>query len=150
MTTTTATIKRFLVQEVHNFGGFFGGDTVTLTATPFGDAAVSADAEQTITIDQQALANVRDRHSISAGMLLALARTGDRVDRAELLGAATYAELRAALGPPTPPFAGIAPAVPLAAPLILSYSCRVCNLWVAGAPEEGRCRLCGTRLDNPI
>ncbi|MDQ2999148.1 MAG: hypothetical protein M3R61_19125, partial [Chloroflexota bacterium] len=58
---------RFLVQEVHNFGGFFGGDTVTLTATPFGDPGVLASQEQMITIDQQALANVRDRHTISAG-----------------------------------------------------------------------------------
>ena len=91
---------RFLVQEVHNFGGFFGGDTVTLTATPFGGAGVPGGEEQTITIDQQALTNVRDRHSISAGMLLELSRTGDRVDRAELLGAATHAQLRAALGAP--------------------------------------------------
>jgi hypothetical protein len=129
---------RFLIQEVHNFGGFFGGDTVTLTATPFGD---SADQEQTITIDQQALSNVRDRHTIVAGMLLALARTGDRVDYAELLGAATHAELRAALGPPSPQG-------PLTQPLILSYHCRACDLWVAGAPEQGRCRLCGTLLDD--
>jgi hypothetical protein len=132
---------RFLVQEVHNFGGFFGGDTVTLTATPFGDAAMSAGEEQTITIDQQALANVRDRHSIGAGMLLELSRTGERVDRAELLGAATHAQLRAALG--APPATG-----PLAEPLILSYACHTCNLWVAGAPEHGRCLLCGSILQD--
>ena len=131
---------RFLVQEVHNFGGFFGGDTVTLTATPFGDAEVLAGQEQTITIDQQALANVRDRHTISVGMLLELWRTGERVDRAELLGAATHAQLRAALGPP-------AALGPLAEPLILSYACQACNLWVAGAPEQGHCRVCGTALD---
>ena len=132
---------RFLVQEVHNFGGFFGGDTVTLTATPFGGAAVPAGQEQTITIDQQALANVRDRHTISAGMLLELSRTGDRVDRAELLGAATHAQLRAALGAP-------AAAGPLAEPLILSYACHTCDLWVAGAPEQGRCLLCGAVLND--
>ena len=131
---------RFLVQEVHNFGGFFGGDTVTLTATPFGSAAMPAGEEQTITIDQQALANVRDRHSISAGMLLELSRTGDRVDRAELLGAATHAQLRAALGSP-------AVRGPLAEPLILSYACHTCNLWVAGAPEQHMCRVCGTAVD---
>jgi hypothetical protein len=130
---------RFLVQEVHNFGGFFGGDTVTLTATSFGDPAGE---EQTITIDQQALTNVRDRHTISAGMLLELDRTGERVDRAELIGAATHAQLRAALGKPE--LAG-----PLANPVILSYSCHTCNLWVAGAPSEDQCRLCGSRLDEP-
>ncbi|HJZ47598.1 MAG TPA: hypothetical protein VKE41_10550 [Roseiflexaceae bacterium] len=133
---------RFRVQEVHNFGGFFGGDTVTLTATPFGGSSTPAGQEETITIDQQALANVRDRHSISAGMLLELARTGDRVDRARLLGAATHAELRAALGPPT--LEG-----PLSQPLILSYRCWVCNLWVDGAPEQGVCRVCGSMLQDP-
>ena len=131
---------RFLVQEVHNFGGFFGGDTVTLTATPFGSAIIPAGEEQTFTIDQQALANVRDRHNISAGMLLELSRTGERVDRAELLGAATHAQLRAALGAP-------AVAGPLAEPLILSYACHTCNLWVAGAPEHKTCRICGTAID---
>ena len=129
---------RFLVQEVHNFGGFFGGDTVTLTATPFGDLAGQ---EQTITIDQQALSNVSDRHQISAGMLLALERTGDRVDRAELLGAATHAELRAALG-------AAAPQGALAGPLILSYRCSTCKLWVAGAPEQGLCRICGSMIQG--
>ena len=131
---------RFLVQEVHNFGGFFGGDTVTLTATPFGSDAMPADAEQMITIDQQALANVRDRHNISAGMLLELSRTGERVDCAKLLGAATHSQLHAALGPS-------AVAGPLAEPLILSYACQTCNLWVAGAPEHGRCRVCAAALD---
>jgi hypothetical protein len=130
---------RLLVQEVHNFGGFFGGDTVTLTAIPFGGAAVAEGEEQTITIDQQALVNVRDRHTISAGMLLELMRTGERVDRAELLAAATHAQLRAALGPPHA-------SGPLAEPLILSYTCPACNLWVAGAPQHGRCRVCGAAV----
>ena len=132
---------RFLVQEVHNFGGFFGGDTVTLTATPFGNADVLAGQEQMITIDQQALANVRDRHTISVGMLLELARTGERVDRAELLGAATHAQLRAALGAPAA--TGL-----LAEPLILSYACQTCNLWVAGAPQQGCCRVCRAALND--
>lgn len=129
---------RWLVREVHNFGGFFGGDTVTLTATPFG-SATSPDAEQTITIDQQALVNVRDRHTICAGMLLELARSGERVDRAELVAAATHAELRAALGAPVL-------ADRLVSPVILSYACPACGLWVAGEPAEGRCRLCGAAL----
>ena len=128
---------RYLVREVHNFGGFFGGDTVTLTAT----RPDQPEDEETITIDQQALANVRDRHTIAAGMLLELTMAGDRVDRAELLGAATQAELRAALG---------APALPaqLDAPLVLSYRCAACQLWVAGAPEQNACRVCGTALED--
>jgi len=126
---------RYLVQEVHNFGGFFGGDTVTLSATRFDQP----DEETTITIDQQALANVRDRHTIAAGMLLELELTGDRVDRAELLGAATQAELRAALGPAALP-------EQLDQPLVLSYRCDSCNLWIAGTPQAGACWLCGTPL----
>jgi hypothetical protein len=133
----------YLVQEVHNFGGFFGGDTVTLTAT----RRDAPDNERVLTIDERVFTNVRDRHTIAAGMLLALALTGERVDRAELLGAATYAGLRAALGPPQP-------AGPLEAPQILSYRCDACNLWVAGAPEGPpdalRCRLCGGLLAEPI
>ena len=122
---------RYLVREVHNFGGFFGGDTVTLAAV----RPAAPEDEETLTIDQQALVNVADRHTIAAGMLLALTLAGARVDRAELLGAATQAELRAALGLPTA-------AGPLDSPLILSYRCDACDLWVAGAPENGRCRLC--------
>jgi hypothetical protein len=125
----------YLVQEVHNFGGFFGGDTVTLTAAVYG----APNDEHTLTIDERTLANVRDRHTITAGMLLAVQLTGERVDRAELLGAATHAELRAALGQAQ--IDG-----PLDGPQILSYRCNACGLWVAGAPVDGRCRLCGQRL----
>jgi hypothetical protein len=139
--TANANPKRYLVREVHNFGGFFGGDTVTLTATQYNGptSSVDPDTEETLTIDQQAFANVRDRHTICAGMLLALTLAGERVDRAELLGAATHAELRAALGPPTVDG-------PLDSPLILSYCCDACGLWVAGAPAQGQCRVCGARI----
>jgi hypothetical protein len=126
----------YLVQEVHNFGGFFGGDPITLTAAVRdGDPG----EERTLTIDERALANVRDRHTIAAGMLLAVKLTGERVDRAELQGAATRAELRAALGESQ--IAG-----PLNGPQILSYCCEACNLWVAGAPVDGRCRVCGQAI----
>ncbi len=124
------------MREVHNFGGFFGGDTVTLTATPYGGPA----DEATITIDQGALANVRDRHTIAAGMLLELTMAGDRVDRAVLLGAASQAELRAALGPAALPER-------LDGPLVLSYRCPGCGLWVAGAPHEGACAICGAAVE---
>ena len=126
----------YLVREVHNFGGFFGGDTVTLSAVAYGSAS---DEEHTLTIDERALANVRDRHTIAAGMLLAVKLSGERIDRAELLGAATRAELRAALG--AAQLDG-----PLNGPQILSYRCAACGLWVAGAPEDGRCRLCGRTI----
>ncbi len=133
----------FLVQEIHNFGGFFGGDIITLTALrqPSPHAGDNRPNEEyTLTIDQRAFTNVRDRHTIAAGMLLGLVLSGERVDRATLLGAASLAGLRAALGPPQP-------SAPLDGPLILSYRCELCGQWVAGAPEDGRCRLCGQILD---
>jgi len=132
--TNTPNTSLYLVQEVHNFGGFFGGDTVTLTVVQR-----DTQAERTLTIDERAFTNVRDRHTIAAGMLLALALSGERVDRAELLGAASQAELRAALG--MPQLAG-----PLAGPQILSYRCEECGLWVAGVPEAGQCRVCGAEV----
>ena len=124
-----------LVREIQNYGGFFGGEIVTLTVA-------SRDApgdERSFTIDERALVNVRDRHAIAAGMLLALTLSGDRVDRAELLGAPAHAALRAAL--PAPEIGGALPA-----PRILSYRCEHCELWVAGAPENGSCRVCGEAL----
>jgi hypothetical protein len=136
----------FLVREIHNFGGFFGGEIVTLTAlrrpSPHTGAGAPGE-EHTLTIDQRAFTNVRDRHTITAGMLLELALSGERVDRATLLGAPSLAGLRAALGPPHP-------AAPLDGPLILSYLCDSCDLWLAGAPEDGRCGLCGQTLDPQI
>jgi hypothetical protein len=124
----------YLVQEVHNFGGFFGGDTVMLAAT-----RRDTHEEQSLTIDERAFTNVRDRYTIAAGMLLALTLSGERVDRAELLGAASQAELRAALGPAQAEG-------PLAGPQILSYRCDSCELWVAGAPDAGKCRICDQEI----
>ena len=125
----------YQVQEIHNFGGFFGGDTVTFTATRRG----APDAEETLMIDERAFTNVRDRHTLVPGMLLALRLAGERVDQAELVGAATHAELRAALKP-------LAPDGPLEGPQVLSYRCDTCGLWVVGPPQDNRCRLCGALL----
>src|SRR5688572_10910031 len=64
---------RFFIGEVHNFGGFFGGDTVSLSGAPWREPGA---AEQTLTIDEAALANVASRHQIAAGMLLELTMAG--------------------------------------------------------------------------
>ncbi len=122
------------VTEVHNVGGFFGGDTVTLSATPWPEGE-----ESTLTVDEKALDNIRARHLVSAEMLLELEFTGERIDRARLVGARERAVLDAALGP--------APlATTLSAPRIRAYRCDTCRLWLAGPPptEDGvrRCRLC--------
>jgi hypothetical protein len=131
----SAGTKLYRVQEVHNFGGFFGGDTVTLTAARHD----TPEEEQTLTIDERAFTNVRDRYTIAAGMLLGLTLSGERVDRAELLGAASYAELRTVLGAAQVEGS-------LAGPQILSYCCDACGLWIAGAPEAGQCRICGQQI----
>ncbi len=128
MTHTTT----FEVVEVHNFGGFFGGDTVTLDAAPLSDEA----DVRTLVIDARALANVPDRHCITAGMVFALEMDGERVDHAELLAAQSQADLRTALG--TAQIDG-----PLDGPLLLSARCPNCGRWVIAARwHESGCELC--------
>src|SRR5262245_31735563 len=90
----------------------------------------------TLTIDEAALEQVTDRHMITAGMVLELSMLGERVDRARLLAAGDHATLRTALGPAQ--VSGI-----LSGPLVLSYHCFNCGLWIAGAPEsDGQCQIC--------
>ena len=138
---------RLLITELHNFGGFFGGDTVTLSGRPWrADEA----AEQTLTIDEAALANVADRHTLAPGMLLELEFAGGsqdeasplRVERAALRGAAAHGELRRALGDPP------LPEQPLSAPLALAHRCAACELWVPTAHGPDRCPICDTPLEG--
>jgi rubrerythrin len=124
----------FHITELHNFGGFFGGDTVTLSGAPWGAAEAE---EQTLTIDQAALTNVADRHTLSVGMVLDLVFAGERVETATLLGARDPDQLRAALGPPSLPET-------LDAPLVLSFACAACGLWVSnGSATPPNCPVCG-------
>jgi hypothetical protein len=125
----------FLVTEVHNFGGFFGGDTINLSGRPWGED--DAD-EETLTIDAAALRNVPQRHHVTAGMVFALTMIGERVERAELLAALDQAALRQALG--RPQLTG-----PFTAPLRLSARCGRCERWVV-TNAEARCPLCGADL----
>ena len=132
-------MSRWQVIEVHNFGGFFGGDTVTLTATCWEDQS-----EETLTIDEKALSNVRERHAVAPSMVFDLRMAGERVDQADLLAAGDWALLDAALGdePPAGTFAG---------PRVRAFHCAHCGLWIVGEPAgdvEQRCTLCGTRLDT--
>jgi rubrerythrin len=127
---------KLLVSEVHNFGGFFGGDTVTLSGVEW---RLDGAEERTLTIDEAALANVADRHTVCAGMLLDLVFAGERVERATLLGAATHAELRRALG--DPPLAAS-----LEAPHTLAHRCDACALWVPTEHAPERCPVCATPL----
>jgi hypothetical protein len=125
-------MERYQVTEVHNFGGFFGGDTITLDAAPLNDP----EAVRTLVIDARALANVPDRHTISAGMVFELDIDGERVDLARLLAAPEQTDLRHALGRPT--VEG-----PLEQPLLLSGRCPTCGRWVLGDLwAQPQCRLC--------
>lgn len=139
---------KLLVSEVHNFGGFFGGDTVTLSGVPW---RVEDAEEHTLTIDQAALANVADRHTLVSGMLFELVFAGERVERALLLGAPSHAELRRALGEPQ--LGALArelnhgPA--LGGPRILAHRCANCALWVDTAPNPDRCPVCNAAVEAP-
>jgi hypothetical protein len=123
---------RLLISEVHNFGGFFGGDTVTLSGAAWPDGG----EELTLTVDEAALANVADRHTVAAGMLLDLAFVGERVERAVLLGARDHGALRRALGAPPLPAA-------LTTPLVLARRCPACQLWFPVSSDDGSCPICG-------
>jgi len=125
---------RLLITELHNFGGFFGGDTVTLSGRPWRQEGAD---ERTLTIDEGALANVADRHTLTPGMLLELAFAGERVERATLLGAPGYVELRRAIGEAPLPDT-------LVAPRILSHACAACQLWVITMPDPASCPICAT------
>lgn len=128
------------VTEVHNFGGFFGGDTVTLTAVPWPQGE-----EEMLTIDDKALININDRHTVAPEMLLHLAVSGERVDSATLLGARELALLRQAIG--TKPSASS-----LEAPRIRAYQCLSCQLWVVGPPDpqhgQPACTICHQPLSQ--
>ncbi|MBI1802410.1 MAG: hypothetical protein HYR71_12365 [Chloroflexi bacterium] len=121
------------LHDVLNYGGFFGGDTVTVTAHAVDRPAV----EQTITIDQGALTNVGDRYQIVGGAALALEFEGERVSSATLIGMRERAALRQAVTTPAPPLDG---------PRLFAYHCADCGLWILGQPLNGQCGVEGHAL----
>jgi hypothetical protein len=127
------TTQRILITEVHNFGGFFGGDTVTFDAVPWrgGD-------ETTWTIDEKAFQNISDRYLIAADIILDVALAGERVDQAWVRAARQWNTLKPTLPTPSP--------AALAAPQVRAYRCDTCALWVLGEPIDVdgtlRCVLC--------
>lgn len=131
---------RVLIAEVHNFGGFFGGDTVALSGKAWDAPAAPL---QAFTIDESALTNMRERHTMTAGMLFELQLRGERVEAATLLAAPTYAALQRALVPQLP-------SGPCHSLTIMSHYCPTCDLWIVGEPRGRvaplRCRL----ADHPL
>ena len=131
----------YLVREVHNYGGFFGGDTVSLTASP----QDAPDTALDLTIADNVFDNLSDRHAVVAGLVLALDLDGDEVRRAVVVGAQDRQALKKALRPAPPPPA------PADGGLVraLAYHCGHCELWIAGAPDGSgpyTCRVCGSAL----
>ena len=131
------TKRRILITEVHNFGGFFGGDTVTLSAVPWPDGE-----ETTLTIDEKALQNITDRYWFAPEMVLDLELAGERVDQAWVVAARDWDTIKQVIRS--------APAgARLTAPQMRAYRCATCDLWVL-ARQSGddhlQCLLC----DQPL
>ena len=80
----------YRIHEVLNYGGFFAGDTVTVTAHEAGKPA----DEVTLTIDQGALSNLDDRYQILAEMALDVQQEGGHVVAAALIATPDRAALR--------------------------------------------------------
>ena len=124
----------FRVTEVVNYGGFFAGDTLTVTARAVGDPT----DERTYTIDQGALTNVGgDRFKILADMALDLTIEGEHVASATVLAAKDRKVLRDAV---------VLPPEPLSGPRMFSYYCKQCDLWILGEPKEAKCGIEGHTL----
>jgi hypothetical protein len=124
--------QRIFISEVHNFGGFFGGDTVTLDAVPWGGGEAA-----TWTIDEKALQNIGDRYLIAADMLLDVELAGDRVDKAWVRAARAWDMIKPVI---------TSSGEPIPTPQARAYYCTTCDLWVLGAPTDAngmlRCALC--------
>ena len=135
----------YLIHEVLNYGGFFAGDTVTVTAHAAGDAA----GEVTLTIDQGALTNLDDRFQILAGMALDVEQEGGHVVAAALIAAPDRAALRAIMKAAQPAHAGPSPAgAASSAARVFSHHCAQCSLWILGAPRDGKCGVEGHDLQG--
>lgn len=134
-------MARYRVKEVLNYGGFFGGDTISAIVEPFegGD-------ERDFTIDEHLFDNLRDRYKILDGFVLEIEADGDRVTRARVVAAPDRNQLKAAIDP-------AAPAEKERRYRVFSYLCPADSLWVRGEPEElapgrYRCTLCAAEFHS--
>jgi hypothetical protein len=124
----------YRIHDVLNYGGFFAGDTVTVSARAVADPS----EEKTFTIDQSALTNISgDRYKIVAGLALALQFEGERVSSATVIAAKERATLRQVVQYP------ISNTQSLAAPRLFAHHCAPCDLWILGEPHDGKCGVAG-------
>jgi hypothetical protein len=132
----------FVIDEVLNYGGFFGGTTVTLYAHP-PDAPRE---DRKLIIPDHFFENLKggDRFKIQEGQVLALVMDGDEVRTARIIGASTREQLRDVATPLPTPDAGTGPRS-------LAYHCGNCDRWYLGTPprqDDGPyvCAICGHEL----
>ena len=129
----------YVVTDVLNFGGFFGGETVTLDATP----RAQPEKWASFIIPEHVFTNLTQRHLIAPGMALGLVVDNGEIRSARVLGAPTREQLKDIVRVSTPESGGPGPRA-------LSYKCAACNLWVTGTPEQREatyfCTICGTKL----
>src|SRR5437868_1395264 len=92
----------YKIHEVLNYGGFFAGDTVTITAHEAG----KPDDEVTLTIDQGALTNLDDRYQVLAGMALDVQGEGGHIVAATLVATPERVALRSIVKPKQAALAG--------------------------------------------
>ena len=127
----------YRIKEILNYGGFFGGDTVSAIVEPYegGD-------ERDVTIDQHAFDNLKDRYKVLSGFVLELEfDERDTVTRARIVAAPERNELKEVID-------ADAPSEKARRYRVFAYRCAPEGLWVRGEPEElgggrYRCILCG-------
>lgn len=133
----------FVIDEVLNYGGFFGGTTVTLYAHP----PDAPQEDRKFVIADHFFENLKggDRFKIQEGQVLGLVLDGDEVRTARVLGASTREQLREVATPLPVAEAGTGPRA-------LAYYCPTCGRWYLGSPprREGTgpylCAVCGHEL----
>ncbi|MDQ4078700.1 MAG: hypothetical protein M3220_20970 [Chloroflexota bacterium] len=129
----------YKVKEVLNYGGFFGGDTISAIVEPYGGGA-----EQDVTIDEHAFDNLKDRYKVLDGFILDLEMDEGNVTNARIVAAPELQQLKEAIDPD-------APSERERRYRVFAYKCSPEDIWVRGEPEElgedrYRCVICGTEF----
>lgn len=128
----------YRINQVLNYGGFFGGDTLSGIFEPFGGGE-----EVDFTIDQHLIENVSDRYKILDHFVLEIDHDGPTVRHALVVASPTRQQLKEAIDTSKPGEVERKYRV-------FAYKCTKCpygELWVRGEPEEigdgqYRCILC--------
>jgi hypothetical protein len=134
-------MAKYRITQVLNYGGFFGGDTISAVIVPYdgGD-------EQDVTIDQHAFDNLKDRYKVMDGFILDLELDEGKVTHARILAAPERQQLKEAIDPR-------APTEQARRYRVFAYRCSAEGIWVRGEPEElgdgrYRCVLCGQEFES--